>query len=195
MLRLFALGLMALSLTATAKADFVIDSFTGPSGLGADVTRAPGLGTVLSGGGSASFTVPSSTFGTGNVALRYDFAGTFNPGENFLTFVSGGVSPATPVTANFAFTNAGVAQPLLTQSLVVAPGINFVNITGLSNIQDVDSLDITFSSPLVATLTITGPLQFTSAPEPASIALAGLAVCGMGGVIARRRRKAAQASV
>lgn len=48
---------------------------------------------------------------------------------------------------------------------------------------------LTFSIDLASADTSDFTIQFTANPEPASMALAGLASCGLGGLVVRRRRK------
>jgi len=48
----------------------------------------------------------------------------------------------------------------------------------------------TFSIDIVSADVTDFTIQFTANPEPASMALAGLASCGLGGLVVRRRRKA-----
>jgi hypothetical protein len=68
-------------------------------------------------------------------------------------------------------------------------GTNKLTFTGFS-VASGASRTFTFSIDLGAATATNFDIVFTANPEPASMALAGLASCGIGGLVVRRRRKA-----
>ncbi len=219
MKKLLVLSLALFATPLIAKADFVVDNFGGGTvGNAAGAPRAAGGGTVaevyagaLIGGGQLLSNVPSTSTASINpsfngmlplVSLVYDFTPVngvlpFNPGENFLLVRSvsytAGVG-ATPASLVATFVTASASNVLQSQAITLglADGLTnqdlYVDITGLSNIGDTRAVSLSFFGGPGATSSI-GSLEFTSAPEPASLALTGLAVTAIGGVVAARRRK------
>ncbi len=201
MLRSLAFGFMFLLLPAIANADFVLDTFetdqpistVSPSPTGTFVAVASRSTSPLAGiaGGTASLT---SVLGTPGV-INYVFTGVVNPLANDIIFR--GVTSTVAGTLRATFRNNAPYNVGPKQFTSVSRNIGVlgtaqdlsINITSISNISETTEIALSFTSAGAGSVTL-GSVEFASVPEPASLALAGMAVTGMGGVVVRRRRKA-----
>lgn len=200
--RFLAFSLAVLITPVVAKADFVLDDFstvqlnntTQNSPIGG--TSASSRVTVSSGiaGGSGSM---FSVFGDAGT-ITYNFATAFNPGENFIVFRNVQTTVAGRLEVffrnNSPHNNPGptpISSVGRNLGMVGTPTDIMIDITSISDIQNTDQVLLSFVSPGAGSVGFS-QVDFTSAPEPASLALAGFAISSLGGMrYARRRRKAA----
>ena len=157
--------------------DDYVTTLAGPSGTFSTFQ----LGTLTFVGG-ANFTGAAN--GTNNV-LRFRFLNEF-----------GGITPTTTYT-QFAFAASGVQTYTLNFGGLAVPTRGFIEVTTLPNSNANGTFAFSNSAPTVGTNSPTGgapsggvrafALNVAAAPEPGSLALLGVGVMGMVGIIARRR--------
>lgn len=196
---LLALSLAMLITPMVAKADFVVDDFSNPAPPNRSVAgdnHFPGTPDVISPAPNVTFTytsLPSSA-----IENYVRLTSVVLTGSNTLV---GTVTGTIGITLRDSGSNV-----LFTSSLVslTAPGPNqatlpqdiYFDITSASNIGSLASLDVSFSAdPSNRGSFSIGQLEFTSAPEPASLALAGFAISSLGGMGYLRRRRNVAAPV
>jgi hypothetical protein len=139
--------------------------------------------------------------------VTYDFApstasgGNIDPAENFVflrdvTTTSGGTLTIT-FGNNSPHNNPG-PTPFSSVSLAAAAPIAGadlqIDITSISDIQNTDAINFRWDADVFGGSFTTSQIDFSSVPEPTSIALATLGLVGFGVVQRRRKKKSLEAT-
>ncbi len=212
MIRTLAFGLLVAMAPAIASADYMLDDFSAAQGNNSSLPITDGegvmnvtrtFGNVATSDGLNATLIDVAFMAPSGATIQYDYSAamvgmmpmtSINPNANLVVFR--GASSAAGGTISLQTTSTGGITSSVQRGVLAGTAGQdlFLNITSLSNIQQTQSLLFTFDSTLGGQFQF-GAIDFVSVPEPASIALAGLAVSSIGGAgLFRRRRQVADAT-